>query len=605
MKSHSFTKGLAILLTITLIAPSAFLLAPQHARAIPVIVTATVSLPPEIKTAIESTINVIKSTLIAIHTYTSMVAEVAQYVNTYVLQPLAFAMSGQLMKALTASVLKFVIGQANSTGIPQFVTDVRASMQTVGDSQALAFFTQFGKNSNSPFAMSIASSLRANYLQNTSLAGFWAANMCTLSKSSPNVNKFLAGDWSQGGAAAWFALTTQDQNNPYTLYQKSQGQIGSLVTNAQTTRTQELNWGGGMMSWCGEAPAGSVCVANDKGACPSGCVPDDTAETGCSPSGKGVNPGDPCTNSDGSSGVIKTPGSVITATLNKVLGGQQDQIVRLGNVGPEINSILGNIAYVVQTVQFASQLLGGSGSGGLLGVNKTSASQPTRPISQLSAPGNMGVTQSGIYKNASTLPFSGSDMSNRIAQYQSAWDIINAAANTASTSVASLIGFCTDQQKVAQDTLAGAAPTLFATFMSTDSATITAAQSALATEIAPVLAQAVAAYAAIASATAMVQKVQDELNTATNDTTTTTSAYTADMQTLQTMPPTDSDVGKTQQDSQSFGTATANPDGSLSVSADSLVDKMNFISTNATALKASACTAPPVPTSDSSAGGGG
>src|SRR3989344_8405212 len=110
---------------------------------------------------------------------------------------------------ITAGVIAFVIGKANGTGVPQFVVDVQRSLQTVGDSRALAFFDQYGRNSNSPFAASITSSLRNSYLQKTSLAGFWAANMNTLARFSPDVNAYLAGNWSQGGVAAWFALTTQ------------------------------------------------------------------------------------------------------------------------------------------------------------------------------------------------------------------------------------------------------------------------------------------------------------------------------------------------------------------------------------------------------------
>ncbi|MDP2665699.1 MAG: hypothetical protein Q8P23_03660, partial [bacterium] len=127
---------------------------------------------------------------------------------------------------------------------------------------------------------------------------------------------------------------------------------------------------------------------------------------------------------------------------------------------------------------------------------------------------------------------------------------------------------------------------------------VTAAQTALTTEIAPVLARVATAMANIAAATAMVTKVQSELNAGTDAA---GSAYFADSQTLQTMPPTASDVGNAMQDSRVFGTATAIPAGSLTVSANSLVDQMSLIATNAAALQ-SVCT-PVAPTQTDSGGG--
>ena len=132
------------------------------------------------------------------------------------------------MKALTSSVLSFVIGKANGTGVPQFVVDVKRSLQTVGDSQALAYLRQVGMT-NSPFAGSISSALRNDYMTKTSLAGFWAANMNTLERSSPDVPAYLAGNWSQGGVKAWFALTTETQNDPFSLYQHTQAQLAAVV----------------------------------------------------------------------------------------------------------------------------------------------------------------------------------------------------------------------------------------------------------------------------------------------------------------------------------------------------------------------------------------
>lgn len=629
MKSRSLTTALAILLTVSLVAPPAFFVAPQKVHA-----QYAVTVVGDIVGWVQQTITAIKSTITSVATVTSAAANVAMQIDAYVLQPLAFVLSGNLLKLITAGVIAFVIGKANGTGIPQFVVDVRKSFQTVSDARSLAYFDQYMRSSRSPYSGSIVDALRKEYLNRTSLAGFWAANMDTLARSSPNVNAYLAGNWSQGGVAAWFALTTQIQNNPYTAYPAAKDQLGNLIGpgagGATGARAAELAWGQGFASWCGSSDGflGSITtsssqlsnalaayeaanIANNNARAAYDANPNDAtkaavdkaaaavnaagtrvaaAKAASNASPLGVNPGDPCTNADGTAGTIKTPGSVITAGLNKVLGGQQDQVVRMGNVGPQINQILGNIATVLKTVDFAAKILGGPGSGGLFGVDQTSGSNSTSRLMQYqAAPGNLGVTNSGVYKTAATLPSSGPDMLNRVAQYESAWNTITAATNTASTSVTSLINLCT-----AAATTASTAVPPDTAFISAATAQASAARTALVVEIAPVLARAATASTTIAAARAMVQKVQTELNSGAEGS---GGAYLADVQTLQAMPPSPSDVANVQQDVQVFNTAAASPSGSLAVSGGSLVDQMALINTNATALR-TVCT-PPAPSPSS------
>jgi len=650
MSTRPVTFVIASLLSIALIVPAAFLAIPQRAyaqyeQAVPAVPTQGLGFT-DFKTAFETTITAIESTLSEALLVTDSAANYAQKINAYVLQPLAFVLSGNLMKALTASVIAFVIGKANGTGVPQFVVDVRKSMQTVSDGQALAYLNQIGQT-NSPFSASIASSLRNNYLQNTSLAGFWKANLCTLSRTSPNNGAgFLAGRWQQGGVAAWFALTTQVQNNPYTLYQNSRDKMGSLigpgVGGATGARTQELAWGSGFMSWCGSsdsatqaanasasaaqgmaamAPSPVVCTSSTnsfrdaQGDCYASAADAAAADATNNASeqlgnvgagrtatgGIGVNPGDPCNKADGTPGTIMTPGTTIKATLDKVLGGQQDQIVRMGNVGGQINQILGNVATVLQTVQFASQILGGPGSGGLFGVGQTSGSNSTSRLAQF-APTQDPTTGSftsgylntnnasinavgaafdaeaaanaatGASKAAAAAVGGGTSdgLATRAANYESAWITIAAAANAASASVTSLANFCT----------AAAGVTPSSGFEITSAAQAAAARTALASEIVPVLAQAAAASTTVAAARVAMQ------NTA--------SSTTASVQISQmTMSPTMSDVVFAQTNASASGVSTANPSGSLTVSGGSLVSQMNLISANATALKTSVCTPPP------------
>jgi len=515
MKSSSTTKFLATFLTIAIVAPSVFFAAPQRATAI--LGVGDIVVDPT--NLVQNTITAIRSTLTHALQVTSTAAQVAEQVNTYVLQPLAFTLSGDILKAITAGVISFVIGKANGTGIPQFVTDVEKSLQTVGDITALTFLDQFGKNSNSPFAASISSSLRNDYLSRSSLAGFWADNMDTLAASTPSYSPdYLSGNWSHGGIRAWFALTTQTENNPYALYHKSQDQLASMVGSgsggATGARLAELNWGDGFSSWCGEF--GDSYTPEEQAA--------------------GVNPGDPCINEDGSKGTIKTPGSVIVASLNKALGSQTDAILRMGNVGPEINGILQNIGTVMQTVNFATQILGGPGSGGLFGVGETSSTNTTsRLIDYQTRSGYLGVTSADIYANESK-----SNFLTRITEYESAWSTIASVANIASGNLTSLEDSCPAQAVEAQTVLTSV--------------------------ISPVITQAAAAASKISVARAIVES--------------------GDTPITESMSPTVMEVTTAKQEALVLGTAIANPEGSLAVSGGSIMDRLNLININAQVLAA-------------------
>lgn len=551
MKTPSFSSGVALLLIISFVFPSAFFIAPNRAHAIPVTVIGNiVQIPFDTIIAAESTISAIKDTLIEIHSFTSKVAAVVQGVNTFILQPLLFVLSGRLLQHITSGVLQFVTGVINGTGAPQFVQNVRGTMQMASDVSAFAFINQYGLHSRSPFSASIVSALRIDYLQSSSLAGFFAANRDTLYRTSPNVNAYLAGDWSQGGLASWFALTTQDNNNPYMLYLNAQSQRQSLagpgVGGATGARASELAWGQGMLSWCGTDdtvdPAVPVSGVDDG----TGTVPGTEMPSSIT-SLEGKVPGDPCTNKDGTGGKVKTPGSVISSSLNKALGATQDKIVQMGVLANEVNDILGDITRVMRTVNLAQNILVGPGSGGLMEAGSHGSGV------------FLGVSTANVYQNAAKSPLLTSDKSEAVNQYESAWNTIKTSTDVASTSLNSLINSCAN------------------------ATTKTAAQATFAGGVQQALAAAASAAAVVAAARAMMQKIQDELNAGNN--------ASANIQALNSMPPSSNDLTNALQESQTLGGATANPDGSLTVSGGSMVDRMNLISANATTLASTTCSA--------------
>ena len=537
---------------MTTIMPTSLFIVPQKAHAqYPVYDAANYI--KNLITANESTITALKTAISAIADVANQASLTALVIDKYVLEPLAFIMSGNLLKSLTSGIISFIDGN-NGIGRPLFVQNLLGHLQSVGDTQAMAFYNQFLQNSNSPFASSIASSFLDNYLQQTNTGGFFAANQCTLDQTSPDINAYLSGDWSQGGIASWFNLTTQDANNPYIYQQNSQNELAKLVTDAQSAREQEIAWNQGFLSWCGTAtpPAqgalGSVAVTTDY-----------------------------CTNSDGTPGTIQTPGSLIKSELEKALGSSVDKLVAMGNISPEINAILGDVGNIINTVNFATQLLGAGNSGGLAGLIAPSSSGGPSLLSQYQNSGYFtGGGQSTVYQTAGTLPIAGADMLTRITQYQTAWNTIGNSANTASSSLRTLINYCTTQADAARN-LSGGTASARSNFIAKANALISSAQNAIANEVGPVLAQKSQADQVIAAAQAALQQLQ----TNTSDT------YTADLQALQTMPPTATDVVTAEHDAQATSGASASPNGSLTVAGGTLVDQMTLLSGNATSLQSS------------------
>lgn len=540
MSRHGLAKSFGTLaLAVLLVVPTSFLLNPPRAHADFDVVHVIKN------TSLTDMTTMLKSTISSIANVTSSVAGVALQVDKYVLEPIAYVISGALLRSITAGIIAFVAGTANGTGVPQFVQNLSLNLQTLSDGRANAFLTNFSQTSNSPFSASIVSSLRTNYLYTSSQAGFFAQNRCTLGAASPNPTAFLNGDWSQGGILAWFSLTTQPQNNPYMLYNNSSSQLLSVVTGAQQVRLQELNWGNGFMSWCGATPAGVRA--------PSGFLP-----------------GDACTKADGTPGVILTPGAVIKSSLDKAIGVPIDRLINVGNVAPEVNSIFSNIATVMKTVSLGQQILGQLGSCGLSGVvgacsSSGLSSGGTSPLQQYQNSSELGVTLGSVYSDPGTQAAVGGGMPARIQQYQSDWNAIGMATDAASSSVHSLINYCQSQAT------------------SANGAIINAARSVMNSQIVPAANQVAAANLAILNAEAALQRVAAEQPTdsSAGAAAASQSAFMSDTQLLLTMSPTANDVARADQDATSFGDAVATPAGSLNVSGTSLIDRLNLINRNA------------------------
>lgn len=532
MNKKFFINIIAVLLTITFVVPAAFLIAPQKTVAQNSGGGCVIGLAAGLASVVTNQIKSVPSGDMptGVAGWTSAGSDVGSCLYNLIVVPALRQMIRGFLQTMTQSTISWINGN-NSTGQPSFVLNLGLHLQSVGNAVAIPFINQITAGFNSPFGPAIASSLMKSYSQQTSMAGFFAANQSTLAQSSPNQAAFLAGNWSQGGIPAWFALTTQDNNNPYTLQQATQSQLGSQVNQAQTNRRQDLISGQGFLSYCGG---------------------DTTAKVNANLSAGGINPQVSCFNSDGTSANVTTPGSTISSYLQANVNSGISQLVSAQDLDFAIGQIV---------MALGNQVLGAAG---LFGSSQPSSSSNTTPVS--TTPSSSATT---------AISLADSKLAG-ITAYTSAWATIAAAANIASTTVADLASLC----------IAGASSGGTQSFVDAANAQFIAAQTAIRTLIDPVLVQAqsapsvgveTAALALKVKAAAIVVPLADPTQ------------FGIDVATLATMSPATTDVVLAQQDAQVSGGARATPDGSLTVSGGSLVDQMNLISTNAATLKTTVC----------------
>lgn len=316
-----------------------------------------------------------------------------------------------LLQQITGSIIAAITGRAQ----PSFVLNLSVHLQAVGDSVALPFISQIQRVMNPAFAGAIGSSLLMKYAQGSSVGGFLASSQSTLGAYTPNQGAFLAGNYSQGGIPAWFALTTQSNNNPYMLEPAAQGKLNSLLNQAKTNRRQDLVQGRGFLSWCGESTAGS---------------------------GSSIAPTASCTEG-GKEGTVQTPGTVIQGYADKALGAQIAELINPGDIDSAI-------AQIFQTaLQTGISSLAGNvfGPGGLFGANTSSAVAPRSPVfqQQVTSANNWNTTISANSAAQSKL--------RQVSDYTTAWNTIGTAAADAKGIVSQLKNTCASQVGAADTAL--------------------------------------------------------------------------------------------------------------------------------------------------------
>ena len=542
MSSKFLTASLAILLVIALVVPATFFIAPQRVSAdgppacTGGVIAGLAALFSLIKVPTGDAITAAASTATG-------VATIEQCLNEMVLKPAIRAMVRMVLQQFTKTVVDWING-ANTSGQPSFVQSLARHMQALGDAITMPFINQVRTMLSPQFGAAIASSLLMNYAKQSSIGGFLAGNQSTLGRFSQNPNAFLAGDWSKGGTSAWFALTTQNNNNPYLLAQAAQSQLGGLLGQAQTNRRQDLTQSNGFLSSCGPdtttAPAepteeelvaaqGSDFYQND---------PDIAAA--------GVSPSVPCRNRDGTEGKAVTPGIAIQQYTQQLLSADVAQYID----PREIDAAFGIILQTAVNVGIKGITTG------LFDVSGTSS---LRPMSITNMQYNTATNNLGAQTAANTTAQS---KLAQVAEYSAAWTTIANAAVAARDQVTALKQSCQSQAGAADAVLNG--------------------------KINPVINQAQVALSTAASTKAFAQQVQQNITGGSN-------SLGQDTATLAALPPSAAEVTSAKANAATTpapGGATADSSNPLSVSGGTTVDQMNLINGNAQQLRALPCPTP-------------
>jgi hypothetical protein len=127
---------------------------------------------------------------------------------------------------------------------------------------------------------------------------------CELKAIATDIDRFIEGDFSQGGWDGWFALTQERTNNPYGTTIDAAIKLAELQTKVIEIEGVKLDWGRGAFSW-------SECEKMTDGIC--------TQRT------------------------VKTPGAVIESQLEKTLSAEISELELADELDEIISALTGQL----------------------------------------------------------------------------------------------------------------------------------------------------------------------------------------------------------------------------------------------------------------------
>jgi hypothetical protein len=282
--------------------------------------------------------NVFQNTISAIKNVESVLKE-------WVLDNLANSLAKAAISSITNSIVNWI--NSGFEGSPAFVTDLHSLLRDVGDKVFEDFISQLDAGSQSllcsPFSLDVKLAVTVDYFKSD-----LEENRCSLDNvlaSAQGFDRFVSGNFAEGGWKGWFDLTTKRSNNPYGSFLDTRSALQVQLGSAKAQLKEEVSWGDGFLSSKDCATVGAntryIDVVNAIGS---------------------RNPGVPISQQGNEICAIKTPGKVIEQQLEHVLGSGVRQL----ELADEFNEIVSALI-----AQLSQQVL--TGAGGLLGTSNASA----------------------------------------------------------------------------------------------------------------------------------------------------------------------------------------------------------------------------------------
>lgn len=182
-------------------------------------------------------------------------------------------------------------------GSPQYMQDPLGTIADIANEVSGDVISSIGAGAVcSPFTNKLRITLEDNFRNNRMPGQRLPVNQCTFTAAMGNIQNFIDGDFNQGGWRGWVAITQESSNNPFENALNIKATINNDIARQKEVDLTKASWGGGFLS-------SDEC--------------------------KKINGIKEC--------VTRTPGSVINAQLQKVLGSEVDQL----NLTQDFDQIVG------------------------------------------------------------------------------------------------------------------------------------------------------------------------------------------------------------------------------------------------------------------------
>ncbi len=246
------------------------------------------------------------------------------WIKEFQLDGLAWMLAKQVVSQVTSSIVKWI--NSGFQGSPAFVQDLEGFLLQAGDVGFGKYLEELGGPFSfvcSPFKLDIQIALTLSYA-----AGGREGNKptCTLTGALQNIEKFVDGDFNQGGWDAWFKITSNpSQYTDLGSLLDSQLNASVKIANAKGEQQKILDFGEGFLS-------SKICeTVQGKGTTVDNCF-------------------------------ISTPGKVINEALTFQLSTGQRSLIAADEFSEIIGALIGQIGK--QALTGAAGLLGLSGGTG-------------------------------------------------------------------------------------------------------------------------------------------------------------------------------------------------------------------------------------------------